>query len=459
MKPTLSCILALLLLLLPVHAFAAHKGYAETVQWWQDVRQKMVPYELQLQQIYAEVESSPGMLPGKVVQEFQKRLSREYPGSSYFVHGGVFKINNYTTLGFSKNWGVHRLTQQIGDLNKSYDFTQNTLSLKSGSNQLNFKLDLKSPENSRFTAAAIPAIAVTAAKVYESRPQAKKHLDGMTAVIEDVYRLGRLPASAGRMDQFAEQLLSDVALREDVLAQARQLYHEPSRELLARPQGGNLITESFLRTTDDAKSATGLLGGALLTIPWYVYAVFVGLIAAGGVTTTRRVKRYSRMLGLFEQLIRYSLRKREQPHANHYESRSTLNSPAEQKFQEVLEEILDTELYTLNGKARLADILKVRDGFDFGPEQAAFNRISRKHVDFVITEKGSSRIVGVVELDDRSHQRADRRNRDQQVDQWLKGAGIPVLHYPCRRDYSLLDVQRALSEVFGISPQPFGDFR
>ena len=43
-------------------------------------------------------------------------------------------------------------------------------------------------------------------------------------------------------------------------------------------------------------------------------------------------------------------------------------------------------------------------------------------------------LVGM-ELDDRSHQRADRKERDEFVNEVFKAAGLPLLHVPARRGY------------------------
>jgi hypothetical protein len=455
--------LLIVLLLIPAQTIAAQDGYSKTVQWWQGVRQKMVPYELQLQQMYAEVEASPGILPSKVRQEFHSRLAKEYPGSGYHGSSGYFKINNYTTLYFSRNWEISRLVQQIAEMNKSYDFNQNILALTGGSNRISFKLDLKSPKNSKFTLASIPAITATATRIYQTRPDAVSSRDGMSDILNDVYHFNISTFTASRMDEFAEHLVTDVSTRETVLSQAQQLYQDPPEGLVHRPDGGSILPRLNVGADSAVPSGQNIIAAVLGAIPWYAYLLFFGFVFANGFAATRRVKRYSKGLSLFEELIRHlfanSTNKTSRSYdEDNYESKETLNSPAEQKFQVVLEDVLDQSLYTLNGKTRLADILKVKNGIHQNREQSAFNRIKSKHVDFVITEKHSSRIVGVIELDDRSHLRADRRKRDQLVDQWLKGAGIPILHYPCRRDYSFVDLQRALTEVFGIPPQPFGDF-
>ena len=459
LKSFLSTALLCVLLVSNVQA-NIRTGYTETIAWWNDVQKKMVPYELQLQQLYAEVEATPGILPSKVNQEFSRRLARDFPGSNYFGSIGSFKINNYTTLTFSQNWKIRRLVQQFGDLSKNYDFQRNTLALSSGSNRVNLKLDLNSPENSQVASAAIPAITATATTIYQSRPAAKQHRDGLADIINDVYRFEIATIKATRMDQFAERLLTDIPFRGEVLSLADGLYLNPPKELIARTKKARDFSPSVnVKTASGGSAGVGLLISALSSIPFFAYVLLGGVVVVSGLTTARRAKKYSKRASLFEMLLRSFLKEHDRIDKSHYESRGSLNSPAEQKFQEILEDVLDTEIYTLHGKTRLADILKIKENFDFGSKQAAFNRISRKHVDFVITEKQSSRIVGVIELDDRSHQRADRRRRDQQVDQWLKEAGIPILHYPCRREYSFVELQRSLSEAFGITAKPFGDFR
>ena len=77
-------------------------------------------------------------------------------------------------------------------------------------------------------------------------------------------------------------------------------------------------------------------------------------------------------------------------------------------------------------------------------------RISQKHVDFLICDKKGFSIIGVVELDDRSHFRADRIKRDRFVDAALAGAGIPILHHPVKLQYDPTDIRQKLSQVLGI---------
>lgn len=73
------------------------------------------------------------------------------------------------------------------------------------------------------------------------------------------------------------------------------------------------------------------------------------------------------------------------------------------------------------------------------------NRIDRKSVDFVVTD---SRLVPriAVELDDRSHERADRRERDGFVERALKDAGVQLVRVKVRREYDVGELVGLLAE-------------
>lgn len=135
-----------------------------------------------------------------------------------------------------------------------------------------------------------------------------------------------------------------------------------------------------------------------------------------------------------------------------FESAGSLFSPAERSFLGVLEQSVGAELRVL-GKVRLADLIQPAAGLAAGDRGAAFNRISRKHVDFVLCCPRTLAVVAVVELDDRSHQRADRRERDALVDGALSAAGITVLHVPCRQGYNVTELRESILRVT-TPPQP-----
>lgn len=77
-------------------------------------------------------------------------------------------------------------------------------------------------------------------------------------------------------------------------------------------------------------------------------------------------------------------------------------------------------------QVRLADAVQIVQR-DPALRRAALNRVAKKSVDFAIID-GQGRIALVVELDDRSHDRSDRRDRDELVDAVLGRCAIPIKH-------------------------------
>lgn len=76
-------------------------------------------------------------------------------------------------------------------------------------------------------------------------------------------------------------------------------------------------------------------------------------------------------------------------------------------------------------KVRLLDIVEPRKGAEH--YKSLFYKIQAKHVDFLICDQ-DLRIKAIVELDDNSHNKADRQERDKFVDQVLTGCGFKVIH-------------------------------
>ena len=133
-----------------------------------------------------------------------------------------------------------------------------------------------------------------------------------------------------------------------------------------------------------------------------------------------------------------------------YEACESLSMEGERSFFGVLDQALAGE-YRLFAKVRLADVVHPVQGPSRSGRQAAFNRISAKHVDFVLCVPASLRVVGVVELDDKSHRRLYRGLRDGLVDAALAGAGIPTIRVVARPTYSPVQLRDEVSRA--VRPQ------
>ena len=108
-----------------------------------------------------------------------------------------------------------------------------------------------------------------------------------------------------------------------------------------------------------------------------------------------------------------------------YERRDLLTSN-ELEFYRILAPIVCQHGWQLLMKMRLADVMAVRKGTE--DYMSYFNKIKAKHTDFVFCDPYTLEILAGLELDDPSHERPERMERDEFVDNAYAAAGIPLIH-------------------------------
>lgn len=82
-----------------------------------------------------------------------------------------------------------------------------------------------------------------------------------------------------------------------------------------------------------------------------------------------------------------------------------------------------------------------------GAWMSAFAKISQKHIDYVLVNPNNGRVVCCIELDDPSHNRADRRRRVVFVNAAFEQADMPLLRVPTRRHYDANALRHQISAV------------
>jgi hypothetical protein len=123
-----------------------------------------------------------------------------------------------------------------------------------------------------------------------------------------------------------------------------------------------------------------------------------------------------------------------------YQRYECLLTEAEGRFYEALNAAVGSQ-YKICPKVRMADLLCVV-GPD--PQHRAFWQIANKHIDFVLCDR-QLRPLAAIELDDSSHQRRDRRQRDVFVDRAFARAGLPLFRWPVRSSYSVGELRQTLT--------------
>ncbi|MAE66735.1 MAG: hypothetical protein CMJ18_20905 [Phycisphaeraceae bacterium] len=131
-----------------------------------------------------------------------------------------------------------------------------------------------------------------------------------------------------------------------------------------------------------------------------------------------------------------------------YLRKDYLLTKAERSFFHALFDVAGGRFHVF-AMVRLADLVYIPRGTE--RRQSYFNRIRSKHVDFVLCELESIRPMLAIELDDASHSRRDRKERDVFVEEALRVAGLPLLRIPVRRDYSPHGLERQIRESMGAT--------
>jgi hypothetical protein len=166
----------------------------------------------------------------------------------------------------------------------------------------------------------------------------------------------------------------------------------------------------------------------LLKQYWWVVLIVLGLLVLQSVKGSRNKETLS---GKSDDLP--------------YVLKRYLMSKAERSFFGVLEQATDSSKYYIFPQVSLSNLVTVEKGT--GSYQAFHNKVDRKSVDFALFERSTISPVLAIELDDSSHDREDRQERDAFVDQVLAKAGLPLLHVRAQADYDTKQLAALISEA------------
>lgn len=124
-----------------------------------------------------------------------------------------------------------------------------------------------------------------------------------------------------------------------------------------------------------------------------------------------------------------------------YERRDALLSRGELAFFRALSQAVAFR-HGISMKTRLADVVRCPAELW---DTVHGRRLSQKHVDFVVYDRYTTAIIAVVELDDRSHDAPDRRDRDAFVDHVLGGLGVAIIRVRAAHTYDVESLRLQLA--------------
>ncbi len=132
-----------------------------------------------------------------------------------------------------------------------------------------------------------------------------------------------------------------------------------------------------------------------------------------------------------------------------YKKQEKLFSDAERSFLGTLEQAVG-DRYRIFGKVRLSDVLGVRSMGNRKKWWRAFNKISSKHLDYVLCAKNDLSIVAGIELNDNSHKKRQRKKRDHFLVRACQAAGLPLLQTNAQSGYPVHHIREQIAELLQL---------
>ena len=134
-----------------------------------------------------------------------------------------------------------------------------------------------------------------------------------------------------------------------------------------------------------------------------------------------------------------------------YVLRDDFLSAAELNFYKSLSLATKELPFKILSKVSLGDLFFVNIK-DFKMKQSYWNKINRKHVDFLVCDNVSLKPLVAIELDDKSHQQSNRVQRDAFVDEVFKAANLPLLHIPVKNSYAISELTDLIQSQMKTNP-------
>lgn len=129
---------------------------------------------------------------------------------------------------------------------------------------------------------------------------------------------------------------------------------------------------------------------------------------------------------------------KEQNYSLIYSKKEYLLTQQELKFYKLLKMITDKNNLNLFSQVTLYEIVRNKEIKDF-------NKIKSKSIDFVITDV-NCKIKICIELDDVTHIKENRQQRDKFIDELFKQLDIKIIRIPVQNYYNLQDIEQKIKE-------------
>lgn len=229
----------------PADTFQKNTGYQKTIQWWQQTNKSINKFNSWIKASYAQAEKQtrqqkPNNNRSKSSQAtedaFGTFLESYYPGSTYDKNCscGSIKVSSTSDLAFNAKSGTQSFRWTDQKTTRKTTFRNHegtrytTYEVSSGTNSIILLIDTDNPGKSHYIKAIMPDIAANAKKIGKKRrlsPPASVQ-NPIATILNDVY-LAYVAKDNTGMNEYADQLVTDLKARQTLLRHATKLYDGP----------------------------------------------------------------------------------------------------------------------------------------------------------------------------------------------------------------------------------------
>lgn len=126
-----------------------------------------------------------------------------------------------------------------------------------------------------------------------------------------------------------------------------------------------------------------------------------------------------------------------------YKRAPLLFTPAERIFYKQLVRAVNGE-YLVFGKVRVADLVTIKSTYGSKGSMRDLARVAQKHVDFCLCDPETLAVVCAIELNDKSHDREDRKSRDGFLNKVFKDVGLPIVWMKAQNNYNPAEIRQSI---------------
>lgn len=131
---------------------------------------------------------------------------------------------------------------------------------------------------------------------------------------------------------------------------------------------------------------------------------------------------------------------------NYYKPKRYITTLNELNFYNILLDIAKELDMILFAQVSLYNIVSMKENLDYSTKTKYFNKIASKSIDFVLVDKNNCRIKLCIELDDSTHKKQRRIERDNFINELFKQLEINFLRYPIYKVYYKEALKKRIQE-------------